>query len=124
MHLCYFSLACWWLVEVGAEVHHRDRKGEPWDELQVADYFDNDRLMPYRFDADDPNILIVTTRELSREALQIDELEGLYRFDLTRREIIGDFSRQCIAHFRAIEPDGERIAGLLQQDVFNIGQHD
>lgn len=73
------------------EMFYRATKGESWEKLQDADYFDNDRIMPYRFDRDDPNILLVTTRELSREELEVDELSGLYRYDLNQRKIVGPY---------------------------------
>ena len=72
-------------------VYYRETIKSKWEELQKTDYFDNKRLVPYRFDEDDSNILLVSIDELN-DSSDIDETErNLFRYDLTLRDVVGPY---------------------------------
>jgi hypothetical protein len=64
-------------------IYYRETENDNWEILQKADNYDNDRLLPLRFDEDDPNILLLTTVEKAEEESSHDPEEGLFRYDLT-----------------------------------------
>lgn len=71
---------------------YRRKEGAAWETLQKVSYFEHDRLRPLRFLKEDPNILLVTTRQL--EDTQENNLDGsaykIYRYNLSTRSIEGE----------------------------------
>lgn len=59
-----------------------------WALLQKASYFDIDLMRPVRFDYEDNNILLFTSREIAEENDYLDE-NFLYRYDLRENKILG-----------------------------------
>lgn len=70
-------------------IYYRETKNDDWEKLQKIDYFDEERLIPFRFDEDDPNILLVSTRGYLAETG--DEDVELFAYDLTQRKVIGPY---------------------------------
>ncbi len=71
------------------EIHYRPDEESSWEILQDIDYFEADRLVPYGFNKDDPNILLVTTKEDRDEVEYEEDLSSLR--PLTERRIIGPY---------------------------------
>jgi dipeptidyl aminopeptidase/acylaminoacyl peptidase len=70
-------------------IYYRETESSNWETLQRVDYFDHDRLSPYRFDETDPSILLVTSANLQDEQ-DPNEIENqLFRYDLNVRRVIG-----------------------------------
>jgi dipeptidyl aminopeptidase/acylaminoacyl peptidase len=79
-----------------ATVLYRETDSDSWQKLQKTDYFDHERLEPYRFDKEDPNILLVTSATLADQD-QLNEGEStLYRYDLQKREIAGEYENTAL----------------------------
>lgn len=76
--------------KLNVTTYYRDNNDAKWEKLQKLDYFDHDRLIPYRFDKEDSNILLVSSDNLSAETTD-DSYSDLFRYDLTKREIIGPY---------------------------------
>ena len=91
------------------ETFYREKDSDDWQQLQTSDYFSDDRIIPYRFDDDNPDILIMTTREFSRDAQRINEVSGLYRYDLKQKKILGEYvnpqQRSLLDTVRGAFPD-------------------
>ena len=72
-------------------IYYRETVKSKWEKLQKVDYFDHNRLVPYRFDEDDANILLVSVDELG-DNNSVDELErDLFQYDLTLRKVVGPY---------------------------------
>ncbi len=72
-------------------IYYREGDSSDWQVLQKVNYFNHDRLVPYRFDEDDNDILLVTSDSL--DDIESEELDlDLYRYDLTKREVIGEYA--------------------------------
>lgn len=99
------------------EIHYRPDEESSWEILQDIDYFEADRLVPYGFNKDDPNILLVTTKE-DRDEVEYEE--DLYRYDLTERRIIGPHRDDEIERVRELVeralPDLETNIASLSTD--------
>jgi len=99
------------------EIYYRGSPDAKWEILQDIDYFEADRLLPYGFYKEDPNILLVTTNE-ERGEFKFDE--DLYRYDLTERRIIGPHRDEELTRIRdLIEnalPDFETEIVSLSRD--------
>ena len=79
----------------GVSTFYREAETASWETLQEADYFDHDRLLPLRFDKDDPNILLITTQDLGDGAIPDETVEDtIFRYDLTERRVIGSYVNQ------------------------------
>lgn len=72
-------------------VFYRETASDGWETLQKVDYFDHDRLEPWRFDEDDANILLMTSANLQDEQDPNDIEDQLFRYDLSIRKIIGAY---------------------------------
>jgi dipeptidyl aminopeptidase/acylaminoacyl peptidase len=77
--------------KTGVTIYYRETEESQWEALQKVDYFDHDRLIPYRFDEKDSNILLVTSANLADDE-EFDELEqDLFCYDLKQRRVIGPY---------------------------------
>ena len=75
-------------------IFYRPTVKDSWEKLQKIDYFDHDRLLAYRFHESDPNILLVTNANLEDNE-KLDKFEAeLFNYDLTKREIVGEYKNQ------------------------------
>ncbi|MCP4000058.1 MAG: S9 family peptidase [Gammaproteobacteria bacterium] len=69
------------------EILHRKTIDDNWETLQEVSYFDKEKLIPYRFDKEDPNILLVVNRATNAE----DENKELFKYDLTTNKVVGNY---------------------------------
>ena len=104
------------LYRARVTVFYRGTKEDDWEELQNTGYFNSQRLSPYRFDEDDPDILLMSTRA-SRSESGINELNGLLQYDLRERRIIGPYSNPTITQLTrtAREAFPERQVQIVSQ---------
>ncbi len=72
-------------------VFYRETEKSSWSVLQKIDYFDNNRLTPYRFDKEDRNIVLVSSNNLEDLDTQDEGELSLFRFDLTTRKVLGPY---------------------------------
>ncbi len=87
----------------GTQTYYRPDMDSEWRLLQKADYFDHDRLIPFRFDDTRPNILLLSTRELLEENSwrTVDETESkLFEYDLNLGEITGEYKNLQLANVK------------------------
>jgi dipeptidyl aminopeptidase/acylaminoacyl peptidase len=78
-------------------VLYRETENARWAELQTTDYFDHERMEPYRFDENDPNILLVTSAALKGDEMLDESAVQLYRYNLTTRQIEGEYTNQLLS---------------------------
>jgi len=101
----------WWIaddsgqIRIGSRIDTKAKRGKvttfyretedsEWEQLQKVDFFNHDRLEPYRFAEEDPGILLVTTANLADD-LEPEELEyTLFSYDLSRREVTGKYENR------------------------------
>ncbi|TQV66499.1 S9 family peptidase [Exilibacterium tricleocarpae] len=69
-------------------VYYRETEEAQWEVLQRIDHYHHDRLMPIRFDKQDPNILLVSSVNLAKDE---NTVAKIFRYDLTAREVVGPF---------------------------------
>ncbi len=99
-------------------IFYREDPDSDWETLQKVDYFDHDRLIPYRFDKEDPNILLVTTQEFSSDA-HVNETEEntIFRYDLAKRKIAGEYIN---LHYREMKEFVESTHPGREVDIISI----
>jgi dipeptidyl aminopeptidase/acylaminoacyl peptidase len=72
-------------------VYYRDADESDWETLQKVDYFDHDRLVPYRFHEADSDVLLVTSANLDDVEDDEDMEEDLFIYDLNVRKVVGPY---------------------------------
>ena len=77
-------------------IYHRRDDDSEWETLQTGDVFDEDLIYPVRFDVADPNVLLVSSREIQDQVRAQETLE-LYRYDITKRKLLGRFEEPALA---------------------------
>lgn len=86
------------------KTYYRPTEDSNWQVLQEADYFDSERLVPFRFDKDRPGILIFTTHEINDEYRwrAVDETDiELFEYDLAQGKIIGEYKNQKLTEAKS-----------------------
>lgn len=68
--------------------YYRKTPNAEWTPLQKLKFLDGNRLMPWFFDENDNNILIVTSENLEDEDYSKGQMD-LHRYDLTKGEVVG-----------------------------------
>lgn len=74
-----------------AKIWYREDANSKWEILQVAKLGGHKRMVPYRFDEDDPNILLVSSVELREVNREKEGKHKIFKYDLTKREVIGPY---------------------------------
>jgi len=103
--------------EPHVKIYYRANSDSRWELLQDVDFFAADRFLPYGFQRNDDNILLVSTNEHRGE---FDYAEDLYRYDLTQRKITGPYQDEDFIHIQALTkralPDRETKIVSLSKD--------
>ena len=75
----------------GIRLMYRKTPKDSWREIQNAMYSDKNRIIPYRFDEDDYNILLVQPDSQSLRYWDDEVDRKLFRYDLSANKVLGAY---------------------------------
>lgn len=86
-----------------ATTYYRANEGDQWKVLQRSDYFESERLIPYRIREEKENVLLLSTRSSDQDAWKTPDetVLDLYEYDMNQGKITGKYKNEKLAATKA-----------------------